>query len=217
MRASSAGVAWVPNGLDSVWANRLVAGSRSVSAGHAALTNIVLYSRFAEFSSDWLPRYVSALSSCLRPDEFARLVVIGSVEIDHIGTTNVMLEYMGYVAHDSLPPLLGRADIAIYPYHDSLISRSKNSVKLLELMAAGCAVVAAGIGDVPAVGGDTVTQMHSSEPQAFAAATLELMRDPQLRQQKAAAAQKRVVESFTVSAVTQRLAAPYRQFGLTVE
>jgi glycosyltransferase involved in cell wall biosynthesis len=216
LRGSSCDVTWVPNGLDPQWASRLADARSARAHTNPDQTTIVFYSRFAEFQADWLPRFVSALSSRLDSTEQTRVVVIGSDSLTHVSDPNVCLEHMGYVALERVPELLGDADIAVYPYHDTLISRSKNSVKLLELMCAGCAIVAAGVGDVPAVGGDTVALADSNDPRTYAALTIELIRNPGQRRHKAAAAQRRARSHFEIPAVTQRLVDAYRRSGLAL-
>jgi len=214
LRGSTDSVAWVPNGLDDGWAAQLAAARQEANGSNRSQPTIVLYSRFAEFPADWLPNYLHCLSKELEPHESVRLALVGSADYPGTGYSNVEIDQMGYVAHASIPSVLGAADIAIYPYSDTLISRSKNSVKLLELMAGGCAIVAADVGDVPAVGGDAIVVSASSDPQSFARVTLQLVRDPARRSRLQLAAQRRAMDHFSVAAVTNRLVAAYRKAGV---
>jgi glycosyltransferase involved in cell wall biosynthesis len=206
-------VSWVPNGLAGGWLRRLSSARANAQAADDAPT-VLLYSRFAEFPADWLPRYLGRLSAGLAPDACANVILVGdSVHVD-IGYRNVCINHMGYVAYTRLPEVLGRADIAIFPYADSLIARSKNSVKLLELMAAGCAVIASGTGDVPAVAGDAAILLDSSEPATFAAATVDLQRNAQRIRRLSSAAELRVQQQFSIAAVTGRLIDAYCRTGV---
>jgi glycosyltransferase involved in cell wall biosynthesis len=207
-------VTWVSNGLTDEWANRLSAACDPARAiGDRTLT-VVLYSRFAEFGPDWLPRFLAALSDRLTDSEQATVRVIGDTPPDRIGHPNLVLEQMGYVAHNQIPDMLGEADIAVFPYSDSLIARSKNSVKLLELMAAGCAIVASSVGDVPAVAGNCAVMLDGAEPESFAQATVELARDRERVQRLSMSARQRAVRQFSIAASTHRLINAYRQAGV---
>ena len=52
----------------------------------------------------------------------------------------------GWVERSELPAYFGAAQVALYPYDDTLINRTKCSAKLVELMAAGVPVVASRVG-----------------------------------------------------------------------
>ncbi|MEX1158950.1 MAG: glycosyltransferase, partial [Thermomicrobiales bacterium] len=209
-------VTWIPNGLDAAWAQQLAAPRASDARTNADPNEsvIVLYSRFAEFPADWLARYLHALSSRLPPGHRARLMIVGDPPDPGAGFPNLELRQMGYVALDRIPLLLSRAQIALFPYVDSLISRSKNSVKLLELMASGCAIVASNVGDVPAVVGDAAVLVNHDSPGAFADATLELARNPERVRRLSASAQRRATTNFSLHAIAGRLAGAYQAAGV---
>ncbi|MBL7199269.1 MAG: glycosyltransferase family 4 protein [Anaerolineae bacterium] len=54
--------------------------------------------------------------------------------------------FTGWVEHHLVPAYLAAADVAIYPYRDSLINRAKCSIKILEYMAMGQAIVTHRVG-----------------------------------------------------------------------
>lgn len=207
-------VTWVPNGLESAWARKLTAASLEAGEASSEAVTIALYSRFAEFPADWLPSYLATLSTNLPPSAKATVTLIGESPNLPDRFENLKIDQMGYVAYDCIPHLLGDADIAIFPYVDSLISRSKNSVKLLELMAAGCAVIASRLGDVPAVAGDAAVLLDTSDPEAFAVATVELQHNRQRVQRLSSAAQHRALSQFSIQSVTSRLVDAYRKAGV---
>ncbi len=72
------------------------------------------------------------------------------------------------------------ATVALYPYDDNLINRSKQSVKLLELMASGCAIVASDVGDIRRIGGKGLSVVQPGDATAFSAKILRLIDDPLL-------------------------------------
>ncbi|MEY9875502.1 glycosyltransferase involved in cell wall biosynthesis [Streptacidiphilus sp. MAP12-33] len=69
---------------------------------------------------------------------------------------------------------------------------------LIEAMACGRATVSTDVGGVREAVGDTGLVVPPREPEALAAATLALLRDPWERARLGAAARRRVVEHFTV-------------------
>lgn len=213
-RRSAETVAWVPNGLDDDWTSRL-ASARVHPAGTSAKNLTVgLYSRFVEFPDDWLPRFLTELSSKISDSPEVTVMIIGESPGLGAGFRNLKLERMGYVALNRIPELLGRVDIAVYPYADSLASRSKNSVKLLELMASGCAIVASAVGDIPAVVGRSARLMEDSSPEAFALATSHLIDDRFAIQRSAERTKARVQRLFSIDATTRRLVDLYRRIGI---
>jgi glycosyltransferase involved in cell wall biosynthesis len=209
-------VTWIPNGLDAAWAGQLAAARANEERidANASECVIVLYSRFAEFPADWVPRYLRALSSRLPSGERARFITVGDTPDAGAGFPNLGIDQMGYVALERIPSLLSRARIAVFPYMDSLISRSKNSVKLLELMASGCAIVASKVGDIPAVAGDTAVLIDQDSPEAFADATLELARDPERVRRLSVAAQRRATTTFSLHEIAGRLVDAYQTAGV---
>lgn len=211
--APSETVSWVPNGLADGWLRRLSSARAGMEASYDTPT-VLLYSRFAEFPDDWLPRYLGGLSASLAPDAFVNVIVVGDAQQVGIGFRNLCVEQVGYVAYDRLPDILGRTNIAVFPYADSLIARSKNSVKLLELMGAGCAIIASRTGDVHAVAGDAAVLIDSSAPDAFAAATVDLQCNAERIRWLSRSAEFRIRSHFSITAVTHRLIDAYCRAGV---
>ncbi len=54
--------------------------------------------------------------------------------------------FAGWIDHQDIPAYLAAADVAIYPYRDTLINRAKCSIKILEYMAMGKAIVTSRVG-----------------------------------------------------------------------
>jgi glycosyltransferase involved in cell wall biosynthesis len=214
-RVRESDVAWVPNGLSMSWIDTLESARRERRAAPRRWT-VVLYSRFAEFDRDWLPRFVRALDGSVREEREVQVVVVGNEAraADVCAVGGVELELMGYVAHMRLPAILASADVAIYPFDDSLVTRSKNSVKLLELMAAGCATIASDVGDVARVlRGDGIL-ISGADPAAFASATVNLLRCPAAIGRMSAGASQRVRREYTVPVIADRVLNVYRALGL---
>ena len=83
----------------------------------------------------------------------ARLVFVGTGEgleplqrqAGELGLSQRVI-FAGWVDHEQIPAYLAAADAAIYPYRDSLINRAKCSIKILEYMAMGKAIVTHRVG-----------------------------------------------------------------------
>lgn len=203
LRGSPATVSRIPNGLSPTWIDTLSAGGEA-KAGSEQPSTILLYSRFEEFPGDWPTVFARALRAC-HPE--VRIVGVG-------GGTSSEIEQMGYVARDSLPGVLGRADIAVYPYLDSLITRSKQSVKLLELMASGCAVVASDVGENPAVLGDAGVLVPGHDPVVFASEVAALIEDRHMAARLGERAQQRARDTFSVPFIVDELLRVYTELGI---
>ncbi|MRR33602.1 glycosyltransferase, partial [bacterium] len=55
----------------------------------------------------------------------------------------------GWVEPAELPGYLAAGDVALYPFDDTLVNRTKCPAKLTELLAAGVPVVADRVGQIP--------------------------------------------------------------------
>lgn len=157
--ASEDRVFYVPNGLS---AERIAlldparASGRDVPASITAASGpkILLYTRFVEFS----PASLAPLLMKLRSHFPTIRLVIAGASID--GSAEKTLRYvaqelgleqqiiqLGWVETDLLPALSHHCELAIHPFDDNTINRSKCSVKLLELMASGIPVIASRVGE----------------------------------------------------------------------
>jgi len=83
----------------------------------------------------------------------ARLVIVGTGDgLAHLRSRTAELQlseaviFTGWIDHKQVPTYLAAADVAFYPYRDSLINRAKCSIKILEYMAMGKAIVTHRVG-----------------------------------------------------------------------
>jgi glycosyltransferase involved in cell wall biosynthesis len=83
----------------------------------------------------------------------ARLVIVGTGEgyerLERLVKERGLAEsviFAGWVDHQEVPAYLAAADVALYPYRDSLVNRAKCSIKILEYMAMGKAIVTHRVG-----------------------------------------------------------------------
>ena len=83
----------------------------------------------------------------------ARLAIVGAGEgLARLRSLAAKLDltdaicFTGWIEHSEVPAYLAAADAAIYPYRDTLINRAKCSIKILEYMAMGKAIVTHRVG-----------------------------------------------------------------------
>jgi len=192
-------VFYVPNGwLETATQAEHVAPARG--AGKVAL----LFTRFIEFDLEWL---VDVWKRVLGEIPDAKLLVVGKglfgeetllqelVGAEAIGAS---VEYLGWLESDQLRQRQQQAQVAIFPYQDTLINRTKCSAKLVELMALGLPVVATDVGE----NGHYIEHRVSGwlvppdDKEAFVEGASSLLRDEQLRTELGRKARERILAEF---------------------
>ncbi len=182
-------VAYVPNGFP----HPLLARSRELNPNQPLL---LLYTRFFEFPVD---RVVAIVRRVRERAPDARLLVVGKglfgEEKDLLASARQAglgdaVEYVGWVDLEELPHTFARAAVALYPFDDTLVNRTKCPVKLLDLMSAGLPVVAEAVGEIREMihDGQTGRLVPPGDVAAFSAAVVELLEDPARRREMGAAA-----------------------------
>lgn len=157
---------------------------------------ILLYTRFFEFP---VSRVVSVLGRVREHIPEARLLVVGrglfGEEEKLLATAQRAgmgdaIEYAGWVEPEALPGTFARAAVALYPFDDTLVNRTKCPVKLLDLLSAGLPVVAEAVGEIRETiqDGRTGYLVPPGDVAAFAAAVVALLENPARRQEMGAAA-----------------------------
>jgi glycosyltransferase involved in cell wall biosynthesis len=148
----------------------------------------------------------------------ARLVIVGTgngmaalralANSLHLGTSII---FAGWIEHGQVPAYLAAANVAIYPYRDTLINRAKCSIKILEYMAMGKAIVTSRVGQ------NLEYLEHSKsgilvEPgnvQEFAHGMLAALSDPGFAAQLGQAARRRVAHHFDWSQRVEEIERAY--------
>ena len=175
---------------------------------------ILLYTRFFEFS---LERLIEIMRRVMTEVPTVRLLVVGRglfgeeehflelARAAHIGGAVI---YAGWVEHKDLGDYFDSSDLAIYPYDDTLINRTKCSVKLIELLAAGLPVVADRVGQNREYIKDGVSGiLVENRIETYADAVVRLLKDAELRSRLGAAAQRSVQSEYNwdrLAAVAER-------------
>jgi glycosyltransferase involved in cell wall biosynthesis len=112
---------------------------------------VLAYTRFVEFPPERLAAIFGAIRNRLPG---ARLLVVGDGLHEQEARIAAALAPFGdavvragFVPFDDVPAYLRAADVAVVPFDDTLINRAKCSVKTLDLLAVGRAVVATAVGE----------------------------------------------------------------------
>ena len=178
---------------------------------------VLLYTRFFEFQVE---RVVGIFQRVLAEVPEARLLVVGKGffgeeerlrELMQEAGIAEHLVYVDWVETDELPAYFAAADVAIYPYDDTLINRTKCSVKLIDLLAAGVPVVADDVGQNReyVVHGVSSLLVPVGETDTFASSVVELLRDESLRAKLGRGARRRIFEEFNWGKLVARVEEAY--------
>lgn len=135
----------------------------------------------------------------------ARLVIVGSGEgLERLQARAQTMDlaqaitFTGWVDHSLVPSYLAAANAAVYPYRDTLINRAKCSIKVLEYMTMGKAVVTHRVGQ----NAEYLEHLHSgylAEPgsvEDFASGLLQVLQDQDLAQRLGDNAARRIEHKF---------------------
>lgn len=121
--------------------------------------------------------------------------------------------FTGWVDHTLMPYYLAAADVAVYPYRDTLINRAKCSVKIVEYMAMGKAVITSKVGQnleyIENWRSGILTEPGSVE--GFAEGIISVLSNRELREEIGKNAARRVREEFTWDKWVKVLEEAYRE------
>jgi glycosyltransferase involved in cell wall biosynthesis len=184
-------VTYLPNALDPVrsaaWPdeNEIVQRAAEIRRQRGLDgPTILLYTRFVEFA----PESAASLFGVIRTmAPTAHLLIVGTGLHDEddaarraFAKYGDAVTFVGFVPFADVPASIRAADVALLPFADTLINRAKSSVKTLDLLAAGQAVVATAVGENASVirHNETGLLVAPGDEQALACAVTTLLADP---------------------------------------
>ena len=214
-------VFYVPNGVKMEDAGSRVQEASGAKSGFSSLAScILLYTRFFEFP---VSRVIDVLLRVREQVSDARLLVVGKglfgeeEELFHLAEragltlthhesrfTDYALRItddvtcLGWLPAENLPAAFALATVAIYPFDDTLVNRTKCAVKLCDLLAAGVPVVAEAVGQNREYvrHGETGLLVEPGDVDGFASAVVRLLEDAPLRKRLGGAAARDLRERF---------------------
>jgi len=165
---------------------------------------ILLYTRFFEFK---IEKIIDILSKVREKLKNAQLLVIGRgmfreeedlLRLAKERTIEKALIYVGWIHSKDIPYYLTLGDVAIYPYDDTLLNRSKCPGKLVELMTAGKAIIAENVGQISEyiIDGESGLLVTSGDNEMFAQKIVKALEDRQLRAKLGDNAKRRIKSYF---------------------
>ena len=166
---------------------------------------ILLYTRFFEFP---ISRVINVLRHVRERVPRVQLLVVGKgisgeerdmlALLQQAGLSDAV-EYAGFVEPEALVDYFARADVAIYPFDDTLVNRTKCAVKLCDLLAVGAPVVAEAVGQNREIirHGETGCLVEPGDVVSFGDTVIQLLEDVQLRTRLGQAAARDVRERLS--------------------
>ncbi len=178
---------------------------------------ILLYTRFLEFRLERIVAQVQHISQAL-PE--ARWLIVGQGLYEEEKRLETLLDeagllsyvrFAGWIPYEETPFYFKAADVAVYPYDDTLINQTKCSVKLIDLLTAGVPVVADAVGQNTEYMEDGVSGIlpPAENDVAFSKAIVQLLQDSELRHQIGQAAAQRIREKFTWGTLSEEVEVAY--------
>ncbi|MCK6625470.1 MAG: glycosyltransferase family 4 protein [Anaerolineae bacterium] len=165
---------------------------------------ILLYSRFWEFRLERIVALVRAVAAQLPQ---ARWLMVGQglagedkALAGQLAEAGLMeyVRFTGWLPLDEAPAYFATAQVAVYPYDDTLINRTKCSVKLISLLEAGVPVVADAVGQNVEYIQNGVSGLltPAEDDEAMAAAVVALLQNHEQQQALGQAARRYLAEKF---------------------
>ncbi len=148
---------------------------------------------------------VEALPIVLKTVPDIRVVIIGSGdgvpalhELAHRKGVLGYFVFAGWVDLQQTPVYLAAADLALYPYRDTLVNRAKSPSKITGYMAMGKPIVASAVGEIVEYldGGRAGLLVNPGDARAFAEGVIALLRDRAMAADLGQCAEKRVWQRY---------------------
>ncbi len=188
-------VFYVPNGVAD-----LPAQSRSPSVSEPTL---LLYTRFFEFGLERVARLFALLAA---QNPSLKFLIVGTglfgeerkfLWLLEQACVSSRVQFLGWPV-EQLPAIFAQATLAVYPFDDTLLNRTKCAVKLVDLLSAGVPAVAEAVGQNSEyiVHGESGLLVRSGDEEAFVHAVNQLLVDEALRERISAGARNRMREHF---------------------
>lgn len=178
---------------------------------------VLLYTRFFEYD---VREVLRILARVIPEIQDIKLLVVGKGEF---GEEERLLElaresgllshimYVGWVRPEEIRSYIEASDIAIYPFDDTLLNRSKCPGKLVQLMSMGKPIVADAVGQISEYlkHGKSGMLAEPGNEEQFAGYVVELLRNRKLRKRIGENARRRIWESFNWKKLAENVALAY--------
>jgi glycosyltransferase involved in cell wall biosynthesis len=215
-------VAYVPNGVNPLPPSVSTRAETRARYGLDHARVLLLYTRFFEFD---LGRLADVLTQVMQQLPDAKLLVVGK---GLFGEEKRFLEMavargwrervvdVGWVEPTQLRGLFTAADVALYPFDDTLLNRTKCPVKLVDLLAAGVPVVGEAVGQMREyIQNDrSGVLVAPRDADAFTRRVIELLNDDALRARLGACAAATMARDYNWQKLAGRVEKAYSPLSL---
>jgi glycosyltransferase involved in cell wall biosynthesis len=215
-------VFYVPNGPNEAWRARpaLAQPRRAQIRAELGVSDapLAVYVGHIPHGND-LDQALDALERVRTQIPGVRLAILGTgdglpalrAEVERRGLEHAVT-LTGWVDHIRAADYVAAADVAIYPYRDHLINRSKCSAKIIEYMALGRPIVASRVGQNIEYIEHGVSGLLADpdEVESFAQMMAAVLADPCKAKAMGEAARQRVWARFDWDKLVERVEAAYR-------
>lgn len=179
---------------------------------------VLLFSRFAEFR---LERIVTLIRLVANKVPQARWLIVGrgfrgeeqrlAALVSEAGLSALAHFVAKWIPPEQVPAYFAAADVAIYPYDNTLLNRTKCSVKLIDMLAAGLPVVADAVGQNGEYiqPNETGLLTPAEDDEAMAQAVTILLQTPELREKLGQAAARSMRQRFAWSHLVETVEKAY--------
>lgn len=179
---------------------------------------VLLYTRFFEYD---VARLLRAWQRIREACPMARLLVVGEglyLEDERRfgrllaeGRLSESVVRAGWVSEEELPDYFAAADLALYPFDDTLINRTKCAAKLVDLLAAGVPLVADAVGQNREYirHGETGWLVPAGDSEAMAAGAIALLHDAARRKALGERAAAEMQSHYSVTTLAKTLEGLY--------
>jgi glycosyltransferase involved in cell wall biosynthesis len=178
---------------------------------------LLLYTRFFEFEQRGLHQLFVEI--CRRVPG-VRILVVGKgrkgEELELASAAEAhgfapSLHLLGWIEPAAIPDHLAAADVAIYPFSDNLVNRSKCPAKLTEILRAGIPVVGSSVGQMAEYikAGETGILCAPGDWQGMAERASELLHDRERSRQLGDRGRRHLLENFRWGEYSVKLAGFY--------
>jgi glycosyltransferase involved in cell wall biosynthesis len=208
----------VPNGA--VLNSQFPIPNSPLSISHSPFS-ILLYTRFFEFQVE---RVIEVFERVAAKVPEVGFLIVGAglfgeeeklLRLANQRELADRIVYAGWVEPARLVGYLVAADVGIYPLDDNLLNRARCSAKLVDLMAAGLAIVAEDVGQSREYieHGRSGLLVEAGDTAAFARCVVRLLRDKSLRGSLGNEARRRVCEEFAWERLVEGIESAYQREG----
>ncbi|HZQ09075.1 MAG TPA: glycosyltransferase family 4 protein [Anaerolineae bacterium] len=211
-------VLYLPNGVNPLPPSREPRAQIRAELGLGDAPTILLYTRFFEFKLERLGEILWRVFKLL-PN--AKLLLVGKglfgeekkfLEMSTAQGWQERVINAGWVEEARLRAYFSAVDVAIYPFDDTLVNRTKAAVKLMDLLAAGVPIVADAVGQIREYIQDNETGIliAPNDVERFAKKTVELLSNADMRERLGACAAVQMTREYEWDKLAERVESLYR-------